>query len=361
MGSLRKRIRDNGIIIGEYEPGENNAITDVGSVMVGHSTIVEGEGALKVGYGPVRTGVTAIMPHCDDLIKKPVEASYFVFNGAGTTTGLSLIDEFGLIETPIMLTNTLSVGTVYEGVVKYTVQKSFQDGRVRWFNPVVGETSDAYLNDIGGLHVKEEHVFEALTEAKAGRVEEGNVGAGTGTTATGFKAGIGTSSRKVPIKGNEFKVGVLVQSNFGGSLEVLGVCVGEELAKKESKAYGSIMVIIATDAPLSYRQLRRVSKRGTLGLTKTGWNAGHGSGDYFISFSTTFRESNHNTGERDFILEAHRSEEMLNQVFNATSEAVEEAVLNSIFKAETMTGKDDHLMEGIPVQDALEILRHKIK
>ncbi len=357
MGFLRKRIRDYGIQIGEYEPGENNSITDIGEVKVGHSTIVSGKGPLRVGFGPVRTGVTAIMPHGGDLIEKPVEASYFVFNGAGTTAGLSLIDEFGLIETPIMLTNTLSVGTVYEAVVKYTVEKSFTDGQVRWFNPVVGETSDAYLNDIGGLHVKEEHVFEAINEAKGGEIEEGNFGAGTGTTAVGFKAGIGTSSRVVPVNGVEFNVGVLVQSNFGGSLKVRGLHVGEKMKKKENKARGSIMVIIATDAPLSYRQLRRISKRGTLGLTNTGWNAGHGSGDYFISFSTTFRESVQARYVKDFILEAYRSEEVLNPLFKATSEAVEEAVLNSIFKAETMTGRDEHTAVGIPVEEVLEILK----
>jgi D-aminopeptidase len=359
MGFQRKRVRDYGIIIGSYETGQYNSITDVDSVKVGHATIVQGEGALQVGSGPVRTGVTAIMPHDSDMMKKPVEASYFVFNGAGTTTGLSLIDEFGLIETPVMLTNTLSVGTVYEGVVKYIVQKSFNGESVRWFNPVVGETSDDYLNDIGGLHVKEEHVFKAIREAKNGVAEEGNIGAGTGTTAVGFKAGIGTSSRIVPVKDSEFCVGALVQSNFGGSLEIKGIHVGEELKKKESKTRGSIMVIIATDAPLSYRQLGRVAKRGTLGITKTGWKAGHGSGDYFISFSTTFRESKKKSEYKQFIHEAYKSEESLNPLFTATSEAVEEAVLNSIFKAKSMTGRDDHVMEGIPIPEVIEILKTK--
>jgi len=182
-----------------------------------------------------------------------------------------------------MLTNTLSVGCVYDAVVKYTIGRSFQNEEVRWFNPVVRETSDAYLNDIGGLHVKEEHVFNALNSAEGGLVEEGNVGAGTGTRALGFKAGIGTSSRTIAVNGEEYTVGVLVQSNFGtGSLVIKGVPVGIELEKGKMDEDGSIMVIIATDVPLSHRQLKRTVKRATLGLTKTGWAASHGSGDYFI-------------------------------------------------------------------------------
>jgi D-aminopeptidase len=272
MSPGRPRIREIGIEIGDLSPGRYNAITDVDSIRVGHSTIIEGRGKLEVGVGPVRTGVTAILPHIGDLVKQSVEAAYFVFNGAGTTTGLSLIDEFGLIETPIMLTNTLSVGRVYDAVVKYTIGRSFQNREVRWFNPVVGETSDAYLNDIGGLHVKEEHVFNALNSVEGGRVEEGNVGAGTGTRALGFKAGIGTSSRTIAVNGEEFTVGVLVQSNFGtGSLVIKGVPVGIELEKGRTDEDGSIMVIIATGVPLSHRQLKRIVKRATLGLTKTGW------------------------------------------------------------------------------------------
>ena len=209
MTSKRLRIREVGLAVGEYPPGKYNAITDVDSVQVGHATIITGEGPLRVGVGPVRTGVTAIVPHQGCLIDDPVEASYFVFNGAGTTTGLSLIDEFGLIETPVMLTNTLSVGTVYDAVVRYMIRKDFRNRVVRWFNPVVGETDDGYLNDLGGLHVKAEHVFDALGSATGGHVVEGNVGAGTGTGALGFKGGIGTSSRRIIIGDAKFVVGVL--------------------------------------------------------------------------------------------------------------------------------------------------------
>jgi D-aminopeptidase len=357
MGFTRKRIREYGIEIG-YETGEDNSITDVPFVKVGHSTIIRGNGPLRVGEGPVRTGVTAILPHEGDLIKNPVEASYFVFNGAGTTTGLSLIDEFGLIETPIMLTNTLSVGTVYEAIVKFVIQTSFVNEPVRWFNPIVGETSDAFLNDIGGLHVKESHVFEAIKSANKGIIEEGNVGAGTGTSAMGFKAGIGTSSRKVTLGKKEFIVGALVQANFGGSLRINGVKIGELLEERVEKERGSIMVIIGTNAPLSNRQLKRVAKRATLGLTRTGWTAGHGSGDYFISFSTTYRKINGKSEYAESFKNIYEREAILNDMFRATSDSVEEAILNSFFKAETMWGRDNNLVEGIPIPEVLDILGH---
>jgi len=358
MNSDRPRVRDVGITIGEFLPGRHNAITDVDSVTVGHATIIKGQGKLKVGVGPVRTGVTAIIPHPRDLIEEPVEASYFVFNGAGTTTGLSLIDEFGLIETPILLTNTLSVGTVYDAVVQYMIQKSFRNRDVSWFNPVVGETCDSYLNDIGGLHVKANHVFEALNSSKGGCVEEGNVGAGTGTVALGFKAGIGTSSRIITIKGSEFTVGVLVQSNFGGSLTIKGFPVGKELKNEEMKRKnGSIVVIIATDVPLSHRQLRRVAKRATLGLTRTGWEATHSSGDYFISFSTSFRSREWSEDVKAAREEIMKKESSLNPLFQATADATEEAILNSIFKADTMEGRDGHVYEGLPIQKVLRILK----
>lgn len=359
MTSNRPRIREVGLAVGEYPPEKYNAITDVDSVTVGHATIIAGEGPLKVGVGPVRTGVTAIVPHPGNLIDDPVEASYFVFNGAGTTTGLSLIDEFGLIETPIMLTNTLSVGTVYDAVVRYMIRQNFRNRVVRWFNPVVGETDDGHLNDLGGLHVKAEHVFDALDSATRGQVMEGNVGAGTGTGALGFKGGIGTSSRRINIGDATFVVGVLVQSNHGGSLTIKGIPVGKVLRKEEIKREesGSIMVIIATNVPLSNRQLTRVAKRGTLGLTRGGWTAGHGSGDYLIAFSTSFRRkewSSDVTAAREMILKNERS---LTPLFQATAEATEEAVLNSLFKATTMEGRDGHFRMGLPIDRVLQILK----
>ena len=359
MSSKRPRVREAGIHIGEFPPGKYNSITDVDLVRVGHATIIKGQGKLSVGAGPVRTGVTAIIPHPRDLIEEPVEASYFVFNGAGTTAGLSLIDEFGLIETPILLTNTLSVGTVYDATVQYMIRHSFRDKEVFWFNPVVGETYDGYLNDIGGLHVRAEHVFEALDSAKGGYVEEGNVGAGTGTGALGFKGGIGTSSRKISMGGSALTVGVLVQSNFGGSLTIKGVSVGKELRKEVTKREGggSIMVIIATDAPLSHRQLTRVVKRAALGLTRTGWTAGHGSGDYFIGFSTSFRRREWSIDIKAAREKIAKGERSLNPLFKATADATEEAILNSLFKADTMEGRDGHVREGLPTQRVLQILK----
>lgn len=359
MISKRLRIREVGLTVGEYPPGKYNAITDVDSVKVGHATLITGKGRLRVGVGPVRTGVTAIIPHPGNLIDDPVEASYFVFNGAGTTTGLSLLDEFGLIETPIMLTNTLNVGTVYDAVVRYMIRKNFRNREVRWFNPVVGETDDGYLNDLGGLHVKTEHVFDALDSATGGHVVEGNVGAGTGTGALGFKGGIGTSSRRIVIGDAKFVVGVLVQSNHGGSLTIKGVPVGKELRKEEIKREegGSIMVVIATNVPLSNRQLTRVAKRGTLGLTRGGWTAGHGSGDYLIAFSTSFRRKEWGSdikAAREMIL---TNETSLTPLFRATAEATEEAVLNSLFKATTMEGKDGHVRVGLPIKRVLQILK----
>jgi len=359
MISKRLRIREVGLTVGEYPPGKYNAITDVDSVKVGHTTLVTGKGRLRVGVGPVRTGVTAIIPHPGNLIDDPVEASYFVFNGAGTTTGLSLLDEFGLIETPIMLTNTLNVGTVYDAVVRYMIRKNFRNREVRWFNPVIGETDDGYLNDLGGLHVKTEHVFDALDSATGGHVVEGNVGAGTGTGALGFKGGIGTSSRRIVIGDATFVVGVLVQSNHGGSLTIKGVPVGKELRTEEIKREegGSIMVIIATNVPLSNRQLTRVAKRGTLGLTRGGWTAGHGSGDYLIAFSTSFRRKEWGSdvkAAREMIL---KNEASLTPLFQATAEATEEAVLNSLFKATTMEGRDGHVRVGLPIDRVLQILK----
>ncbi|MCZ6632154.1 MAG: P1 family peptidase, partial [bacterium] len=222
--SNRPRAREAGIVIGNDKPGPHNAITDVPGVRVGHVTLVRGEGPLHIGEGPVRTGVTAILPPGNDWHSAPVEAGLSTFNGAGTTAGTTLIEEFALIETPVLLTNTLSVGTVYEGVVQYMVEHIFRErGDVPWFNPVVGETSDAYLNDIGGLHVRPEHAVEAIENATEGPVEEGAIGAGTGTGALGFKGGIGTSSRLLEIGGETATIGVLVQSNFGGRLTIKGI------------------------------------------------------------------------------------------------------------------------------------------
>jgi D-aminopeptidase len=352
----RPRARDLGIRIGPLTPGEHNAITDVAGVRVGHVTLNSGEGPLRIGHGPVRTGVTAIVPPGDDWYAEPVEAGQFVFNGAGTTVGLSLIDEFGRIETPVMLTNTLSVGTVYEGVVRYMVERIFAPrGSVPWFSPVVGETSDAYLNDIGGLHVRAEHAMEAIRVAAAGPVEEGCVGGGMGMGAFGFKGGIGTSSRMVELGGESSVVGALVQSNFGGRLTIDGVPFHDLQAPARQDALGaSIMMIVATDLPLSNRLLARVAKRATLGMARTGSTGGHGSGDYVIAFSTTYRSPAAKRAARQALAD---NEGTLDVVFQAAADATEEAILNSMFRAETVIGRDGNMRAALPLDVVEERLR----
>lgn len=352
--STKIRIRDAGISIGTLPPGSNNAITDVNGVHVGHKTLVYGDGALVIGQGPVRTGVTAILPQTRNLIDIPVEAACYVFNGAGTAIGLSFIEEYGLINTPIILTNTLSVGTAYNAVVHY-VRDTYLGNQIQWFNPVVGETYDGELNDILGLHVYDSHVLEALAKAKGGPVTEGNVGAGTGTRAMGFKAGIGTASRKVDIGSTTFTIGILVQSNFGGSLVIDNVPIGRLLARQGLQDGGSIMIILGTDAPLSHRQLCRVLKRAILGLTRTGWRADHGSGDYVIGFSTTYRTIKKSSPLLDAQDKIRNNEHYLNPLFHATATATEEAILNSLFTAETMVGRDGNTCPALPIQRVVEI------
>ncbi|HET7560122.1 MAG TPA: P1 family peptidase [Limnochordia bacterium] len=353
----RKRVRELGLRIGTQAVGPQNAITDVAGVRVGHVTLIEGEGPLVIGRGPVRTGVTAIVPPGDNWYAAPFEAAQFVFNGAGTTAGLSLIDEFGCIQTPILLTNTLSVGAVYEGVVRYMVERIFaKTGSVPWFSPTVGETSDAYLNDIGGLHVRPEHAVAAIDGATAGPVAEGNVGAGTGTSAFGFKAGIGTASRRLNIAGHPATVGVLVQSNFGGRLHIGGVPMDAlaQPAAPPADQGSSIMMVIATDLPLDQRRLHRLCKRATFGLARTGSSGAHGSGDYVIAFSTTYR----NSSAQDQLRAAPATDEgLLDPAFVAVAEATEEAILNSLFMAETMVGRDGHVRPALPVAAVIERLR----
>jgi len=352
----RPRARDVGIRIGPLATGPHNAITDVAGVRVGHVTLISGDGPLHIGQGPVRTGVTAILPPGDDWYFQPVEAGNFVFNGAGTTAGLSLIDEFGRIETPVLLTNTLSVGAVYEGIVRYMVEHTFAPrGSVPWFNPLVGETSDAYLNDIGGLHVRPEHAMEAIRLASGGPVEEGCVGGGTGMGAFGFKGGIGTSSRIVELGGDSAVVGSLVQSNFGGRLAIDGVPMNDLQTAPSQQALGaSLMMIIATDLPLSNRLLNRVAKRATLGMARTGSTGGHGSGDYVIAFSTTQRLPEAMAGARRMLAD---DESAIDVVFQAVADATEEAILNSLFRARTVVGRDGNRREELPLELVLERLR----
>lgn len=351
----RPRARDVGIRIGPLPCGVHNAITDVPGVRVGHVTLNYGDGPLRIGHGPVRTGVTAILPPGDDWYFQPVEAGQFVFNGAGTTIGLSQIDEWGRIETPVMLTNTLSVGTVYEGVVRYMVEHSFSPrGAVPWHNPVVGETSDAFLNDIGGLHVRPEHAMEAIRSATDGPVEEGCVGGGMGMGAFGFKGGIGTSSRIVEVGDERAVVGVLVQSNFGGRLTIDGVHVHDLQPPPQTVAGASLMMIVATDVPLSNRLLNRVCKRATLGMARVGSTGGHGSGDYVIAFSTTYRARDTASRARHVLED---NEGTIDVVFEAVADATEEAILNSMFRAHTVVGRDGNSRQALPLDLVLERLR----
>ena len=356
MTGERPRAREAGIRIGPFSPGPLNAITDVAGVRVGQVTLNSGEGPLVIGRGPVRTGVTAVVPPGDAWYFEPVEAGHFIFNGAGTTAGLSLIDEFGHIETPVMLTNTLSVGAVYEGVVKYMVDHVFTSrGDVPWFNPVVGETSDAYLNDIGGLHVRPEHAVEAISSASGGPVAEGCVGGGMGMAAFGFKAGIGTSSRVLSLGDEAGVVGVLVQSNFGGRLAIDGVSMADLQPAAAGVPRGaSLMVIVATDLPLSNRLLNRVAKRATLGMARVGSTGGHGSGDYVIAFSTTYRQSEAMQAARRTLADREGS---IDVVFQAVADATEEAILNSLFRAHTVVGRDGNTREALPLDVVLDRLQ----
>lgn len=351
----RPRAREAGIIIGDLPTGPLNAITDVPGIRVGHVSLIQGEGPLRIGQGPVRTGVTAILPPGDDWWSNPVEAGNFVINGAGTTAGLSLLDEYHRIETPVLLTNTLSVGSVYEGIVQYMVERVFRPlGHVPWFNPVVGETSDAFLNDIGGLHVRPEHAIAAIDNAAGGPVPEGSVGGGVSMGALGWKGGIGSSSRVVEIGGEQGTVGVLVQSNFGGTLTVDGVRMADletGVGSADERGGASIMIIFATDLPLCGAHLDRVAKRATFGLARTGANGGHGSGDYVIGFSTSWRQA----GDKQRMRAALREREALIDVpFVAIAEATEEAILNSLFKATTVVGRDGHERRAVPVDLVLE-------
>ena len=344
-----------GIRIGPLAPGPFNAITDVSGVRVGHVTLNSGDGPLRIGHGPVRTGVTAIVPPGDNWYRHPLEAGNFVFNGAGTTAGLSEIGEYGRIETPVMLTNTLSVGSVYEGVVRYMVEHVFApDGDVPWHNPVVGETSDAFLNDIGGLHVRPEHAVEAIRIASGGPVEEGCVGGGMGMSEFGFKGGIGTSSRMAEVGDDSGVVGVLVQSNFGGRLIIDGVPMHDLQPRVQPTSGASLMMIVATDIPLSNRLLNRVSKRATLGMARTGSTGGHGSGDYVIAFSTTYRASELMRGARRAL---DTNEGAIDNVFQAVADATEEAILNSLFRAHTVVGRDGHTREALPLDLVVDRLR----
>ncbi|WP_299986552.1 P1 family peptidase [uncultured Pontibacter sp.] len=350
----RKRARDLGIRIGVLQNGMHNAITDVAGLRVGHTTLVQGE--------EVRTGVTAIVPHGGNLFQRKVPAAVYVGNGFGKLAGSTQVQELGNLESPIILTNTLGVGTAMNAVVGYTLQLPGNE-TVQSVNALVGETNDGYLNDIRGRHVQEEHVLQAIKEAADGPVAEGNVGAGTGTVCFGYKGGIGTASRKLPASLGGYTVGVLVQSNFGGVLQINGAPVGEELGRFSfskqvlESADGSCMIVVATDAPVDARNLERIAKRAMMGLAKTGGIASNGSGDYVIAFSTNEGlRIPYQSDEKTQTFTLLRNDEM-SPLFMATIEATEEAIINSLFKAETMKGRQGHTIEALPVQPVIQILK----
>lgn len=348
-----KNLRNYGIEIGVMQPGQMNAITDVEGVEVGHRTLIEGDN--------IRTGVTAVLPHGGNIFQQKVPAAVYVGNGFGKLAGSTQIQELGNLETPIILTNTLSVPTAADALIDYTF--SFKENNsVGSVNPVVGETNDGYLNDIRGRHVSKEDVLTAIDNAKTGAVEQGNVGAGTGTRAFGFKGGIGTSSRKLPGDLGGYTVGVIVQSNFGGVLQIAGVPVGKELDKYylndrlNETPDGSCMIVAATDAPLDARNLERMAKRAILGLGKTGGIASNGSGDYVIAFSTAESVRIPYQSEDSIRKQNVLRNSAMSPLFMAVNEATEEAIINSLFHAQTMTGRDGNIIEALPVDSVLEIM-----
>ena len=364
--SQKPRARDIGISF-FGDPGKLNAITDVKGVEVGHATIISGKGKNVVGKGPVRTGVTAIFPRGKKF--SPVYANWYSLNGNGEMTGTTWVTESGFLETPIMITNTNSVGVVRDAVLKWFVDHNWYGNEEWWYTyPVVAETYDGFLNDIYGFHVKEEHVLEAIRDAKPGPVTEGNVGGGTGMLTLGFKGGIGTSSRVIKINGEKFVVGVLVQSNFGSkkNLTISGVPVGLELADTLSRIYnappsnrrkegdGSIIVIVATDAPLLPHQLKRIAHRVPIGIGNVGGRGSNGSGDIFLAFST----ANTNAFNRDRTTSVRTlSNDLITPLFEATVQAVEESIVNAMIAAETMDGIHGNTAYAIPHDSLIEILK----
>ena len=352
-GQERGRARDFGVEPGILTPGKWNAITDVSGVKVGHKTLIIGDS--------VRTGVTVVLPHDGNIFKEKVPAAVFVGNGFGKALGFTQVEELGNIESPIALTNTLNVFLVANALIDYTLSIP-ENSWVRSINPVVGETNDGWLNDVIGRHVGKEDVLEAITSAKSGQVQEGNVGAGTGTRCLGFKGGIGTSSRVLPEGKGGYTVGVLVQTNFGGVLTINGAPVGEELNNfymVNDVPYvvdGSCMIIIATDAPLSARNLKRLAKRTYIAFGKVGGFSSNGSGDYTIAFSTA-REIRVPYSSKIIEREIKEvSNDYMSPLFLAAVEATEEAIYNSLFMADKMVGLEGRTTEALPIEKTLKIM-----
>ncbi len=399
----RPRARDLGIKIGRIKTGRYNAITDVAGVRVGHVTLIEGSGKLVPGKGPIRTGVTAILPHGGDLFLEKVTGAVLRINGFGEVTNSEQVHEMGFIEGPIMLTNSLNVARVADAVIDWSLDRNKAMGTETWgISPCVAETNDMYLNDIRGRHVNREHVFLAIDSAKGGPVEEGAVGGGTGMICYDFKGGIGTASRKLPDKLGGYTIGVLAQTNFGWRPQLMidGVPIGRELehykpmrrkivnppsviasreAAKQSPTNaveiassqkpllamtksarvtdsGSVIVVLATDAPCSTRILTRLAMRVQNGLARTGSHTGNTSGDFVIAFSTTRRKKHFADALTYSAEQIIEQGDLINYMFWAVVEATEEAVLNSLFKADTMIGRDDRIVPGLPIEETVELM-----
>jgi D-aminopeptidase len=366
------RAREVGIVIGELPTGQHNAITDVAGVRVGHTTLISGAGQLQPGVGPVRTGVTVILPHAGNVFRAKVCAAVHTINGFGKVLGFEQVRELGVLESPIALTNTLNVGLVADALVQYAIRQNPDIGiTTSSMNVVVGETNDGYLNDLQGRHVRAEHVFAAIEAAASGPVAEGAVGAGTGTMCFGWKGGVGTASRVLPMELAGFTLGALVQSNFGRAqdLVIAGVPIGRLLqppagvdarhlpsSMTPHADKGSIMIVLATDAPLDARQLQRVCVRAGAGLACLGSHYGHGSGDFVIGFSTAQRVEHEPIGLVGIRAVVINEAKVLDGLFRAAVESVEEAIVNSLFCAETMTGRDDHAAWALPRSEVLASL-----
>jgi D-aminopeptidase len=355
----RPRLRHLGIVLGSLPPGPLNAITDVPGVRVGHTTLIEGSGALVPGRGPIRTGVTAILPHAGHPLLEKVPAAAYVINGAGEVTGRSVVEEWGLLETPICLTSTLNVGLVYDAVVEWMANGTGALSPDEWSIPVVAETYDGFLNDVQGRHVRQAHVLAALDGATSGPVAEGSVGGGTGMICYGFKGGIGTASRVIEAPGGPWTLGALVQANHGRrpQLRVGGLPAAKLLTAPlpGRQGDGSIIIVVATDAPLDAHQLRRVALRAALGLARTGSTAQNGSGDFALAFSN-YADNRVAPGARGAprqLLTLHNDD--MNLLFEATAEAVEESILNALCAADDMLGRDEHFVAGLPVEQLRQV------
>jgi L-aminopeptidase/D-esterase-like protein len=362
--AAKPRARDLGVPF-DGTPGPLNAITDVAGITVGHTTLISGEGKLQIGKGPVRTGVTAVLPRGKDSMKEPVFAGWWSLNGNGEMTGTTWVEESGFLEGPVMITNTHSVGVVRDAVIQWRVEHGQPDPQGYWWSlPIVAETWDGWLNDINGFHVTPEHAFHAIDTASGGHVEEGAVGGGTGMICNAYKGGMGTSSRKLGEKDGAYTIGVLVQCNYGSrqNLRIAGIPVGREIPSEDPYAFvpsdvvdrGSIIVVVATDAPLLPHQLKRLARRVSLGLGRNGSISGNGSGDIFIVFST----ANAPAASAEHLADLRMlPNDSLDPIFAATVQATEEAVVNAMIAATTMTGIDNHRVVALPHDQLRSVLK----